>query len=62
MTEKLLPRTFRPWPENQERLEFAEKVGLNVSEVINEVLQKHLKKDLEAKTRQLREVLSAPVP
>lgn len=32
-------RSFRAWPENQERLEFAEKVGLNVSELINEILR-----------------------
>lgn len=55
-------RNFKPWTENQERLAFAEQVGLNVSEVINEVLRDHLKKHLEAKTRQLREALNAPVP
>ena len=61
-TAKPVQRSFRPWAENQERLEFAEKIGLNVSEVINEVLKRHLKKDLETKTRELRETLSAPVP
>jgi hypothetical protein len=55
-------RTFRPWPENQERLEFAEKLDLNVSEVINEVLQQNLKRHLESKTKKLREQLSVPVP
>ena len=55
-------RTFRPWPENQERLVFAEQLDLNVSEVINEVLQKHLKTHLEAKTKKLREALSVPIP
>lgn len=33
MKDRPYGRTFRPWPENQERLEFAEKVGLNVSEI-----------------------------
>jgi hypothetical protein len=55
-------RTFRPWKENQERLEFAEKLELNVSEVINEVLKKHLKDHLETKMKKLREALTAPVP
>lgn len=56
-------RNFRPWPTNQERLDFADKtLGLNVSEVINEVLEQHLRKHLETKTRKLREALSVPIP
>jgi len=55
-------RTFRPWPENDERLAFAERVDLNVSEVINEVLKEHLKPHLERKTKKLREALAVPVP
>jgi hypothetical protein len=58
----IMNRTFRPWPENQERLAFAEKLELNISEVINEVLEKHLKTHLETKTKQLREALSVPIP
>lgn len=55
-------RSFKPWAENQERLAFAEKLDLNVSELINEVLEKHLRSHLETKTRKLREALNAPVP
>jgi hypothetical protein len=62
MKTVLKPRTFRPWPENQERLEFAEKLDLNVSEIINEILKERLRPVLEQKTRQLREALSAPIP
>ena len=63
MEKRYEQRTFRPWPTNQERLSFAdEKLGLNVSEVINEVLEKHLKSHLEAKAKRLREALSTPVP
>jgi hypothetical protein len=63
MSEKLyVQRTFRPWPKNQERLSFAEKIDLNVSELINEVLEANLKKHLELKTKKLREELSAPIP
>jgi hypothetical protein len=51
---------------NQERLEYAKKLELNVSQIVNELLEKHLKGYLEKakadKTRQLRETLEAPVP
>lgn len=62
MNGKLKSRTFKAWPRNQERLEFAEQLDLNVSELINEVLEKHLKTHLEIKTKKLREQLSVPVP
>jgi post-segregation antitoxin (ccd killing protein) len=59
MTEKKSPpRNFRPWPDNQERLELAEKLGLNVSELINEVLQKNIARHLEQKAKQIREALA----
>jgi hypothetical protein len=53
---------FRAKPENQERLEFAEKVGVNVSELINEILRDNLKNRLEKKVKQIREAVAAPVP
>lgn len=46
MNEKRPLRSFRAWEENQERLAFAEKLDLNVSEVINEVLKENLKPHL----------------
>jgi hypothetical protein len=55
-------RTFQPWPKNRDRLAFADKVGLNVSELINEVLDDHLKKHLEAKANKIREAVSSPIP
>lgn len=55
-------RTFRPWKQNQERLELADKLGINVSELINESLEKTAKRIIEEKTRQLREALSVPIP
>lgn len=58
----LKPRTFKPWKENQERLEFAEKIGLNISELINELLKDHLKPRLEKKVKAVREAVAAPVP
>jgi hypothetical protein len=62
MSNALKPRSFKPWPENRERLEFAEKVGLNVSEIINEILLDNLKPRLEKKVKQIREAVAAPVP
>jgi len=62
MKENATAVGFRAWPENQERLEFARRVGLNPSELINEVLKENLKKHLEAKVKKVREALSVPVP
>ena len=56
-------RTFEPSKKNQERLEFAQnKLGLNITEVLNELLEKHLQKHLEDKTKRMREALSVPIP
>ena len=55
-------RNFRPWPKNQERLELADRLGLNVSELINESLDRAAKRIIEEKTKSLREALSVPVP
>ena len=59
---KKVQRNFRPWPQNQERLELADKLGINVSELINESLEKAARKIIEDKTRKLREALSVPIP
>jgi post-segregation antitoxin (ccd killing protein) len=60
--EKRQYRSFRPTPVNQERLELADRLGINVSELINEALEKAAKQIIEAKTKKLREALSVPVP
>jgi hypothetical protein len=52
-------RTFRPWPENQKRLELADNLGLNVSEVINEVLRDRFDDVLKRKSRKIQEALQA---
>jgi hypothetical protein len=59
MSEKTKTRTFRPWPKNRERLELADKLGLNVSELLNEMLDKHFKEQLETKTKKLRDALAS---
>lgn len=62
MKEPLRPRTFKQWPENQERLEVADEMGINVSEVINEALARVGREIIEAKRKKLREALSVPIP
>lgn len=52
-------RSFRPWPDNQKRLELADRLGLNVSEVINEVLEDKFDDVLRKKSRKIQEALQA---
>ncbi len=60
------PRGFRLWDANRKRLDYAKKLGLNASEVVNEVLSENLRPYLEKRREkqasELREVLSTPVP
>jgi hypothetical protein len=51
-------RNFRPWPENEKRLEQAAKLGFNISELINEVLKRSLDAALKEKTKSLQQVLA----
>ena len=46
--------SFKPWPENEQRLAFAGRIGVNVSELINEVLRERLEQALEEKPKKLR--------
>jgi hypothetical protein len=67
MSEKSGPtKGFRPWPGNRERLEYAERLGITPSQVINEVLEKHLRDYLlkirKEKATQMQQALEAPVP
>jgi hypothetical protein len=58
--KKRILRAFQPWPENEQRLEMAQKIGLNVSELINEALAGgKLDAALNAKSRQLQTQLDA---
>lgn len=60
------PVTFRAWIETEERLECARKMGMNVPELINEILAKHLKDHMEGERDKLNgwltEVLATPIP
>jgi len=46
----------------QERLELAKRLGINVSELINEALAKVGKQIIESKAKKLREAPSVPIP
>jgi hypothetical protein len=61
-TSKSVPRSFKPWPENQKRLEYAQQIGLEVSNVVNELLSKYLKSYLEKEKAARAAVFNAPVP
>jgi hypothetical protein len=60
MEKRATQRNFRPWPDVQERLEVAEDLGLNVSQLINEVLERYLSEHLQAKAKRIRTTLEAP--
>lgn len=49
--------TFRPWPENAKRLELAGKIGLNVSELLNEAIEETFDSLLKKKSRKIQEAL-----
>jgi hypothetical protein len=56
---KYTQRNFRPTPENQRRLELAQNLGLNVSEIINEVLTMKFDDVLKQKSKRIQQALSA---
>jgi hypothetical protein len=50
-------RSFQPTPDNEKRLAFASRIGVNVSELINEILKDRLDDALTKKTRELQKEL-----
>jgi hypothetical protein len=44
-------RAFRAWAEVQDELQAAETLGLNVSELINQVLKKHFSEHMKVEAR-----------
>ncbi|MCU0772408.1 MAG: hypothetical protein MUE94_11675 [Verrucomicrobia bacterium] len=59
-------RSFRLWEETRQRLEYAEKLGVNASELVNQCLADHLKPYVEAvakeRSAEIRKTLAAGVP
>jgi NTP pyrophosphatase (non-canonical NTP hydrolase) len=56
--QKRVTRTFQPWDENEQRLSMASRLGINVSELINETLRGKLDEILNQKTKQLQKELA----
>ncbi len=50
-------RTFQPLPEVEQRLELASRVGLNVSELVNEILKENLERAMNQKIAKLQKEL-----
>ena len=57
MSSKHKTRTFRPWPENMKRLELAEQIGLNVSELLNEAVDTTFDTLLKKKSAKIQQAL-----
>jgi hypothetical protein len=49
--------SFRPWPKNEKRLELAGQIGLNVSELVNEAVDRSFDDLLKKKSRKIHEAL-----
>lgn len=60
------PWGFRPWPKAAAQLEYAEKLGFKKSEIVNQILERHLKGYLESvikdRKQELRTILEAQLP
>lgn len=50
---------FRLWPENEKRLEVAAKNGLNVSEMLNELIRDNFRPYVQKKAKQYTELASS---
>ena len=55
MREK--PTAFRPTPDNKKRLEMAQTLGLNISEIINDLLRENFDTVLRQKSKKIEAAL-----
>ena len=53
---------FRPLPKAQERLEYAEKIGVNAPQMINDLIERFGQKYLEEARKGIQAALQTPVP
>ena len=53
---------FRPMPRVQERLEYAEKIGVNTAQMLNDLVEKFGQKYLEEARKGIQAALQTPVP
>ena len=49
--------TFRPWPKNQEKIQLASRCGINVSELVNEILAENVDRALKEKSEKIKKEL-----
>lgn len=56
--EKTQACSFRLWTSNADKLEQARKLGLNSSEIVNEVLSKYLPAHLSEKAKEISRALA----
>ena len=65
-TAPIKSRSFRPSQRNAERLEFAEKYGINVSKLIDDalvdVLPAKLAEAVKQRQQELKKLMTAPLP
>lgn len=59
---KRVQRCFKPWDDNEERLQHCEAVGINPADVINQCLRLIGRRVIEDKIKSLREHLKVPIP
>ncbi len=57
LDKKVAQRNFRPSRKNQQLIAIAERLGFNVSEIINEVLESGLESAMKKKTNALQKEL-----
>jgi len=62
MKQRVIPRSFKPWPENDERLEYAQKLGFEVSVIVNELLRENLKPWIDREKQKRLKALTSPTP
>ncbi|MGZ5508452.1 MAG: hypothetical protein ACXWJB_03990 [Limisphaerales bacterium] len=66
MKSVVVPRSFKPWPENNARLEYAKLLGIDISKMVNELVRDHgkpyLEKQKASKAKAIKDALEAPVP
>jgi len=51
-------RSFMPRPENEQRLAMASRLGINISEIINDALAASLEKQLQQKFKSIQSELA----
>ena len=62
LEKKGKPVGFRPVPKVQERLEYAEKIGVDVAQMMNDLVIKYGQPYLENARKSVQAALQMPIP